>query len=220
MDSSYENGLFVKFPHFQTKAIIGEDDIYLDMIPVVSDSKLFHNSTVDEPEISSNFCRQITQFTSNINVETEKIDNILQDLRKYYSTIKTKRQLGLNVPAGYRRDTNHQQQIKQFSPPRKLSELDQTTSSTETSEAFDSLQLLSSMMISSSNDALDVEHSTSVTDQSSSQLHIPIVRSVDKASSLLPQNISMTEDFLRACVGFRRVDTLKKNISTLYQSTI
>ena len=75
-------------------------------------------------------------------------------------------------------------------------------------------------MISSSNDALDVEHSTSVTDQSSSQLHIPIVRSVDKASSSLPQNISMTEDFFRACVGFRRVDTLKKNISALYQSTI
>jgi hypothetical protein len=220
LESSYENGLFVKFPHFQTKAIIGGDDIYLDMIPVVSDSKLFHNSTVAEPEISSNFYRQITQLTSDINVETEKIDNIVQDLRKYYSTIKTKRQLGLNVPAGFRHDTNHQQQIKQFSPPRKLSELDQTTSSTESSEAFDSLQLLSSMMISSSNDALDVEHSTSVTNQSSSQLHIPIVRSVDKASSLLPQNISMTEDFLRACVGFRRVDTLKKNISTLYQSTI
>ena len=117
LESSYENGLFVNFPHFQTKAIIGEDDIYLDMIPVVSDSKLFHNSTVDEPEISSNFCRQITQLTSDINVETEKIDNILQDLRKYYSTIKTKCQLGLNVPAGFRRDTNHQQQIKQFSPP-------------------------------------------------------------------------------------------------------
>jgi hypothetical protein len=50
--------------------------------------------------------------------------------------------------------------------------------------------------------------------------HIPLVRSVDKVSSTLPQVISMSEDFIRGCVGFRRIDTLKQNLNLLYQQTI
>lgn len=30
----------------------------------------------------------------------------------------------------------------------------------------------------------------------------------------------MTEDYLRSCVGYRRIDTLKRNLSSLYQPTI
>jgi hypothetical protein len=49
---------------------------------------------------------------------------------------------------------------------------------------------------------------------------IPIIRSVDKPSSSLPQHITMSEDHLRACVGFRRVDAMKKQFNQLYQSNI
>jgi hypothetical protein len=49
---------------------------------------------------------------------------------------------------------------------------------------------------------------------------IPIFRSVDKVSSSLPHTISMTEDYLRSCVGFRCIDTLKRYLKDLYQPTI
>jgi len=49
---------------------------------------------------------------------------------------------------------------------------------------------------------------------------IPIIRSVDKPSSSLPKNILMSEDFLRSWVGFHRIDTLKRNFSSLYQPMV
>lgn len=55
---------------------------------------------------------------------------------------------------------------------------------------------------------------------SSESLYIPIVRSVDKPLSSLPKNISMTEDFLRVCIGYHRIDTLKKHFTLLYQHTV
>jgi len=38
VESSYEDGLFVIFPSFKTKAIIGTDDIYLDFLPISSET--------------------------------------------------------------------------------------------------------------------------------------------------------------------------------------
>jgi hypothetical protein len=55
---------------------------------------------------------------------------------------------------------------------------------------------------------------------SSESFSIPIVRSVDKPSTSLPKHMSRTEVFIRACVGFQRIDTLKKNLSQLYQDTV
>jgi len=37
--------------------------------------------------------------------------------------------------------------------------------------------------------------------------HSPIVRAADKASSSLPSTVAMSEDYLKSCVGFRRVET-------------
>jgi len=65
-----------------------------------------------------------------------------------------------------------------------------------------------------------LDNPSSFTTQSSSPLHFPIIRSVDKPSSSLPKNISMTEDYLCACVGFRRVDTIRKHFKTLYKDTV
>jgi hypothetical protein len=54
----------------------------------------------------------------------------------------------------------------------------------------------------------------------SSQLPVPILRCVDKPSSSLPSKITYTEDFVRASVGFRRIDSIKNKFSDLYQNTI
>ena len=61
--------------------------------------------------------------------------------------------------------------------------------------------------------------STSLPNQSSIP-SVPILRCVDKPSSHLPARITFTEDFLRASVGFRRIDTMKSHLSKLYQDTI
>jgi hypothetical protein len=66
----------------------------------------------------------------------------------------------------------------------------------------------------------DSDEVSSLPNPSASLPFVPIVRSVDKPSSSLPNTIMMNEDSLRACMGFRRVDLVKKNLSTLYQPTI
>jgi hypothetical protein len=55
---------------------------------------------------------------------------------------------------------------------------------------------------------------------SSSTVFSPIVRSVDKPSSSLPHTIILWEDYLRASVGFRRIDSVKQHFQNLYQDTI
>jgi hypothetical protein len=112
LESSFESGLFVKFPKFQTKAIVGDNNIYLDMLPIMTN----HDSISDPviPTSPSIFCRQVSELVSDINVETVKLDNILRDLRQYYATTKTKRQLGLDVPAGFQCDSSLSKQFKSY----------------------------------------------------------------------------------------------------------
>jgi hypothetical protein len=222
LESSFEYGLFIRFLDFQTKATIGKDDIYLNMVPVsVETAPSLDIIFSESPSDSSDFCRNVTQLTSDINTESRKLDNILHDLCNYYASVKTKRQLGLDVPAGFRRDSTTKQQFNNFTPPRK--------SSINVSDGGNNLFTLSSLDLnmplfsnidSSTLGVSDLDHPTSFTTQSSSPLHVPIIRSVDKPSSSLPKNISMTEDYLRACVGFRRVDTLCKHFKTLNQDTV
>jgi len=61
---------------------------------------------------------------------------------------------------------------------------------------------------------------TGNTDQPLLSSYTPIIRSVDKVSSSLPKSIMMTEDYFRACVGFRRVDTVLQHFDSLYQNTV
>jgi len=55
---------------------------------------------------------------------------------------------------------------------------------------------------------------------SSSFVNVPILRCVDKPSTSLPSRLTLTEDFLRSSVGFRRIDTMKTHLATLYQNTV
>jgi hypothetical protein len=49
---------------------------------------------------------------------------------------------------------------------------------------------------------------------------VPILRCVDKPSSSLPSRLTLTEDLIRASVGFRRIDTIKSHLQDLYQNTV
>jgi hypothetical protein len=54
----------------------------------------------------------------------------------------------------------------------------------------------------------------------SSIANVPILRCVDKPATSLPSQITFTEDFLHASVGFCQVDTIKSLLATLYQDTV
>jgi hypothetical protein len=213
LDSSYEGGLYINFPSFNTKAIIGQHDIYLDVQPlstnVADDSKTYSTSVI---------CRDITEFQQDLQVETDRLDNILQDLRHYYLEVKTKRQLGFDVPAGFRQSSNHQKELVIQTPPRKTkSQLDIPSLSI----INDSNTINTENTPRHSNCHSDLEPmSLSQNTASSGPEVIPIIRSVDKVSSSLPKHITMNEDHLRSCVGFRRVESIKKNLKNLYQPTI
>jgi len=49
---------------------------------------------------------------------------------------------------------------------------------------------------------------------------VPILRCVDKVSTSLPSRLTFTEDFIRASVGFRRIDSIKQHLKHLYQDTV
>jgi len=89
LESSYDNGMFLIFPTFRTKAIIGNHDIYLDAIPPSSS----HDATPswsDAPTSSTIVCHNIMNFQNSVKQETDNLDNILHDLRRYYAEVKTK----------------------------------------------------------------------------------------------------------------------------------
>jgi len=67
---------------------------------------------------------------------------------------------------------------------------------------------------------LDLPSAVDSLNDTTSSSFIPIIRSVDKPSSSLPKQLSMSEDYLRSCVGFRRINTLKKHMKTLYQPSV
>ena len=64
------------------------------------------------------------------------------------------------------------------------------------------------------------DNSISNTNLSSYTVCPPIIRSVDKPSSSIPRTVTVSEDYLRASVGFRKIDTIKQQFGNLYQDTI
>jgi hypothetical protein len=217
LESSYENGLHIIFPSFKTKAIIGRHDIYLDTEPLLSTTNSESSSSQQEIPL---VCRDITDFQQDVKVETDRLDNILHDLRRYFMDVKTKRQLGLKVPAGFCRQSQHIIDTRLNTPPRHSDQ------NSDIIQSFSSLPHDDTSVTSvdtplHSDCTSTIEHfSSSKPSTSSTPDFIPIIRSVDKPSSSLPDNVTMTEDHLRASVGFRRIDVMKKHLKTLYQPTI
>lgn len=229
--------VFINFPDFQTQAIIGKDDVYIDAVPLVSNE----NETFDDDSPSDElfkpsetlkdpFCRKITQFQEELSQETEHLDNILRNLQRYYKEVKSKCQLGLEVPAGFRSLSELQKTFQNFSPPRRSKSATNLPSSDslalhKISEIMDMTPVTdipeqTTMMAAAQTSSDDLVSDMPTCDSSHDSTHLPIIRSVDKVSSTLPIKIAMTEDYIKSCVGFRKVDTIKKFFSSLYTDNV
>jgi hypothetical protein len=110
--SSYDDGLSIIFPEFITKALIGYNDIYLNATPKpkLSGSQPLNSSgdNSHHSDIASTLCCHMSDFQCALTSESTKVDNILHRLHQYYQDVKTRRQLDLEVPAGFRQQSNHQ----------------------------------------------------------------------------------------------------------------
>jgi hypothetical protein len=177
------------------------------------------------PSLNASFCHNITQLQDDIFQETKNLENIVHRSRHYYYEIKSKHQLGWEVPAGFHASSALQQKFRNFTSPRRSKSY---TNILENSHTID-INVLSSFI----EPALDNENTLesmspfnlpsttmSIHDTSNAPIHAPIIRSIDKVSSSLPNKISMSEDCIRSSVGFCRIDTLKRQFSTLYTNNV
>jgi hypothetical protein len=216
--SSFDQGLFLQSPDFQTKAIIGRDDLYLDARPL--SVQLLTNSSTPTLAPLGNVCCHIMDFQKELAQETDHLDNLLYSLRKYYNTIKTKRQLKMEMPAGFRQASNHQKlyHIHHYTSPSPdvdttllcpAGNIDDTTP--------DALATTFSSLTTSNTEDITDNINTELSSFTAPTL---IIRLVDKPSLSTPNKVTVSEDFLRASMGFRRIDTVKKYMHELYSDTL
>jgi hypothetical protein len=221
LQSSFEEGLNINFPNFTTKAVIGNDDIYLNATPNLDGKP---DLSMSSPVVPHEYAlyRNLLSTSDNGSKGLPSPDNILRDLRQYYSTVKTKHQLSMDVPAGFHQSTQLHKDFQQFLPPPSADSSSSTVSkfsnlqSTSDDISTESIVDQSSGSIPKSNLIIDPSPVTN----SSSRTAVPIVRCVDKCSTSLPLCITFSEDFIRSSVGFRRVDTLRHHLKDLYQITV
>jgi hypothetical protein len=109
------------FPSFQTKAIVGKDDIYLNVLPFsvenIANPPLVSSSMTMEP--SPTICRNVTHSPPVVLEGSKSPDNMLKTFLQYNSETKHKQQLGLPVSAGFHQATNLQKMYQSFTSPRK-----------------------------------------------------------------------------------------------------
>jgi len=210
--STFDDGLFLKFPTFTTKAIVSRDDIYLDAVPSSDNTDTQSNQFIQSP-VSSYCCHTIQQ--NSATSESDQ-DNIFQSLHQYYAEVKTKRQLNLDVPAGFCPNSRLQNEFNLFTPPCKARSADVIDTS---GMSHSSPTMNTTCPLVANFSYLSDDFPTSITN-TSTNVNVPILRCVDKPSTSFPSRITFTEDFLRASVGFRRVDRIKSKLSTLYKHTV
>jgi hypothetical protein len=141
----------------------------------------------------------------------------LKTLWRYYKEVKTKRQLSLEVPAGFPQSSILQQNFRPFLPAkRSTSTQDDGILDLPDDTLLDQFSDTQSSLTPSNNDTTNNIDTTSPgTNLTSTTIHIPLVHSIDKPSSS-PTKISMSEDYLHASVGFQHIDTLKQQLDNLY----
>ncbi len=174
----------------------------MDALPLVTTSS--QHSTFKPLILMSPVCQTIKSFQDNLLHETEHLDQLLYSLQQYYTTIKTKHQLQLEVPAGFHQMSHHNRELTYHLHSQRSPDLSSSTSSSPHESVSD---LTNNLSTQDDNSILD---STINTQLPSATERIPTIRSVDKPSSTLPQTLTVSEDFLRASLGFRRIDTIKK----------
>jgi len=209
LNSSFEGGLSIKFPTFETKAVLGVNDIYLDAVPCVDvtdfSSTIGFSSPVPQQE-SEIFCNHVTQLQKEIMAETDYLDSLIHRLRSYYQEVKTRCQLGFDVPAGFRESSKLQQEMRTFLPPRHS----------------ETLSLLNDVPTPRAENNNHLVSSPPTTTSVSEPIFVPIVRSVDKLSTSLPQKNFDVRRFLtcQCRISSDRCYYMRSHFRQLYQDTI
>lgn len=80
-------GLYLIFPQFQTKALLGINDIYVDATPGVTNHYQSEKSCIGNIATMS-ICRNMSHFQGEVQIESAKVDNLLANLHRYYKDIK------------------------------------------------------------------------------------------------------------------------------------
>jgi len=216
--SSFETGLFLTFLDFQTQAIIGQDDLYLDAIPLLSNSS---EPSSTNTVLGDDKCCLLKSFQQEASCETDHLDHLLHSLRAYYGTVQTKRQLQLEVPAGFRKTTTHNKDLTSYLRSQHSS--DTVSSSSSSDDLLCDLAPTLTDQDSNIHPLLQSDHpeSENITTHSPSRTdYVPIIRSVDKPSSTLPHTLTVSEDFMHASLGFRQIDTIKKHLQELFSGHV
>ncbi len=218
LQSSFEDGLRIIFPTFSTKAILGTDDVYLAATPV--GKACSNNPSCSDLSSIPHHCNHFTHTPDAISIRGKKEDNLLRNLRQYNNEVKTRRQLNLEVPAGFSNHNTFQRQVIDY----HLNNVDMETPVIDTvdslppSETPADLDQISNQALATSESVSSI--TTNSQSNPSSTLQVPILRCIDKPSSSLPFKITYTEDFLRASVGFCRIDTMKSQFNQLHADTV
>jgi hypothetical protein len=104
------------FPNFTVPVIVGDDDIYLDAKPITPSTGVHMHQSLPPPsplhDKSLSFCHQVLQFQEDIEKESPHLDKLLLQLKDFYTTVKTKCQLNMEVPPGFRQTSQHQQAVE------------------------------------------------------------------------------------------------------------
>jgi hypothetical protein len=113
------------------------------------------------------FCHHLTGFQQAVTTETEYLDNLLSKLREFYAAVKTKCQLNLDVPSGFRKLNQHQLDYNLHLPLKHQDTIDQPSSvfASSTTDAHD--------LSSDTNEQILLEDDTN-TNTSSSIISPPI----------------------------------------------
>jgi hypothetical protein len=215
LQSSFDTGLLLVFPTFHTKAVVGSDDIYIDALP--------HDlNKLDEDELptplslpSDSLCHNVTQISGTSNILPKSDNNVLKHLRVYYSEVKTKCQLNQHVPAGFRQDSKVQRDFRAFIPPCKLRNTAEASSITPKNHSFDDV-----LHPINNNTATSGDETPAPVPNDSSLSPVPILRCVDKVSTSLLSWFTLSEDYIRASVGFCHIETIKGHLKDLHQDTV
>jgi len=94
LQSSFDTGLYINFPGFTSRAVLGDHDIYLDASPVHAGESVIKPtlaSFVSNPTV----CRSMTQNDENKIIEPTKQDHLLAQLRKYNQEVKNQETIKL-----------------------------------------------------------------------------------------------------------------------------
>lgn len=213
LHSTSNQSLFITFPNFVTKAIIGDNDIYLNAVPVCATPLNQCPNDLPLPLDSTPPYTGVRQLQHEIGQqETRTLDNLLVNPWNYYKTIKTKRQLKMEVPAGFCSLMQAQRQFTHGLLERKMDTLLECSDSSISDAYLNHL--------SSDDETIITLNTSPHNDINPSSSYTPIIHSVEKPSSSLPSVMTLSEDFIRSSVGFRKIDTMKRHFSSLYQNSV